>query len=159
LLHFFNPVCPCSRFNAEHIRALWERFGKQARFVAVVQIADDQDTAQRRESLAAAARLFGADMEAVIDDQGKIAAACGVYSTPQAVILAPGSASVVLFRGNYNVTRYCADPKTEFARQALEAVLNHQPLPPESRSAMIAYGCELPANLTAVKHLPAKPKL
>ncbi len=148
-LHFFNPDCPCSRFNAEHIRSLIVRFGRQARFIAVIQSVDTPDAAQRQENLAAAAKLFGPGMEAVVDDGGKIAAACGVYSTPQAVILTAGASHALLFRGNYNASRYCADPQTEFARLALTAVISHRSLPPESRAAMIAYGCELPANAPA----------
>lgn len=159
LLHFFNPDCPCSRFNAEHVRALRTRFGAQIHFVAVVQILEDQDDARRRDGLAAAERLFGSGLEAVMDDGGKIAAACGVYSTPQAVILAPGSPRTLLFRGNYNASRYCADPRTEFVRKALEAIVGRQPLPPESRAAMIAYGCELPANVSPARPGPVNPRL
>ena len=152
-LHFFNPDCPCTRFNAEHVRSLRLQFADKVHFVAIVQTLDDQDAAQRRESLAAAARLLGPEMEACIDTDGKIAAACGVYSTPQAVILTRGPDRTLLFRGNYNVSRYCADPRTEFARQALTAIVNHQPIAPQSRDAMVAYGCELPANLAAAaKH-------
>ena len=157
-LHFFNPECPCSRFNADHVRALQARFGAQARFVAVVQTTDDQDAARRQAGLGTVATLFGRGMAAVLDDDGKIAAACGVYSTPQAVILTAGSAPTLLFRGNYNASRYCADPQTEFARQALTAVVNHRGLPAESRAAMIAYGCELPANVLAARTIPSHAK-
>ena len=150
-LHFFNPDCPCSRFNADHVRSLRERFGREVRFVAVVQVGQDQDAEALQRNLAATARLFGSEMEAVMDDGGKIAAACGVYSTPQAVILAPEARRTLLFRGNYNSSRYCVDPQTEFARLALEAVVGHREPPPESRDAMVAYGCELPANVAAVK--------
>ena len=135
-LHFFNPDCPCTRFNAEHVRALRLQFAGKVHFVAVMQIFDDQDAARRREGLASAARLLGPEMETCIDDGGKIAAACGVYSTPQAVILTPGPARTLRFRGNYNVSRYCADPRTEFARQDLTAIVNHQPIAPESRDAI-----------------------
>lgn len=150
-LHFFNPDCPCSRFNADHVRSLRERFGREVHFVAVIQVEQEQDGEVRQRNLTATARLFGPETEAVVDEGGKIAAACGVYSTPQAVILAPDARRTLLFRGNYNSSRYCADPQTEFARLALEAVTGHRALPPESRSAMLAYGCELPANVAAGK--------
>lgn len=59
----------------------------------------------------------------------------------------------LLFRGNYNVSRYCTDPGTEFACIALESVVNHTPLPPATQTALIAYGCELPANKVAAKQM------
>ena len=158
-LHFFNPECPCTRFNAEHIRALRTSFGAQARFVAVMQTDETRNAADRQKSLESVAALFGPGLDAVVDDGGAIAAACGVYSTPQAVILTPGPTRSLLFRGNYNSSRYCADPQTEFARLALTAVVSHRPLPAGSRAAMLAYGCELPANVAAAKTAPARPRL
>ena len=46
LLHFFNPDCPCSRFNVDHVRDLQARFGRQVTFVAV--LAEGEATAMRR---------------------------------------------------------------------------------------------------------------
>src|ERR1041385_3187235 len=37
-LHFFNPDCPCSRFNAPHFRDLVKTYGDQITFVAVPMI-------------------------------------------------------------------------------------------------------------------------
>lgn len=149
LLHFFNPDCPCSRFNAEHLRALRQRFGSEVRFVAVVQVMDGPQVEARDRGLIAAGRWFGADMEAIVDEDGSIAAACGVYSTPQAALISGGPGRALLFRGNYNAARYCTDPRTEFVRLALEAFVEGKPIPPQSREAMMAYGCELPANVAA----------
>ena len=64
---------------------------------------------------------------AVADFDGKLAAACGVYSTPQAVVISIDGR--LLFRGNYNASRYCASPATQFARLALEAAVNVQAIP------------------------------
>src|SRR5687767_12942946 len=36
LLHFFNPECPCSRFNLKHFHALSDTYGKQIDFYVVV---------------------------------------------------------------------------------------------------------------------------
>lgn len=136
LLHFFNPACPCSRFNLEHVRGLVAQFGRQVRFVAVLE-----DATTGADSRAAFARLE-VGMPAVVDDGGDIAAACGVYSTPQAVLLEADGR--LCFRGNYNITRYCADPATEFARLAiLDLLARRTPAAPPPESAT-AYGCELP---------------
>ena len=79
------------------------------------------------------------------DTDGRIATACGVYSTPQAAIL--DGTGRLFFRGNYNVSRYCLAPGSEFARIALESLLAGKPAPVFPEIAMVAYGCELPANL------------
>ena len=36
-LHFFNPSCPCSRFNLDHVRALVRQQKDRVHFVAVLQ--------------------------------------------------------------------------------------------------------------------------
>src|SRR5882762_8640971 len=37
-LHFFNPDCPCSRFNMPHFRELVKKYGDRVTFVAVPMI-------------------------------------------------------------------------------------------------------------------------
>lgn len=130
-LHFFNPACPCSRFNLDHVRRLVRSHSTQVRFVAVIE-----------------GNVSGKDahlpMPAVADADGAIARACGVYSTPQAVLLdADGK---LYYRGNYNAGRYCTDRSTEFARLALESLLASHPLTALSHDAATAYGCQLPSN-------------
>jgi len=137
-LHFFNPSCPCSRFNLDHVRTLVRQNKEKVHFVAVLQ----GDSAGKLQKQFAA---LGLDIASVPDTDGKIAAACGVYSTPQAVIL-DGNGRL-FFRSNYNVSRYCQAPGTEFARIALESLLAGKPAPVFPEAAMVAYGCELPANL------------
>src|SRR5262249_36899239 len=36
-LHFFNPDCPCSRFNQDHVRDLIRTHARDASFVAVIE--------------------------------------------------------------------------------------------------------------------------
>ncbi len=136
-LHFFNPQCPCSRFNLAHIRELLRSHGQRARFVAVLQ-GDDSRAAQ------ASFDSLGLDMEALPDPHGRLAAVCGVYSTPQAVIVDP--AGRLYWRGNYNASRYCTNRRTEFARLALESVLERGAMPQLPPPATIAYGCPLPRD-------------
>ena len=140
-LHFFNPDCPCSRFNEEHVQTLVRANKSTTRFVAVVE---PEGGELARDAAANATRDFG--MDAVLDGTGEIGRALGVYSTPQAVIL--NADGTLFFRGNYNLSRYCVDAKTEYARLALEHALAGRPYTaPEGAS--IAYGCELPANVHA----------
>jgi hypothetical protein len=135
LLHFFNPGCPCSRFNLDHIRELTRTYGDRVNIVAVLE----EDST---DNLIDGFRRTGLPIEAVVDSNRTLATAVGVYSTPQAVILDPRG--TLLYRGNYNSSRYCVDRRTEYARVALDALLAHRPQPALEPAAFIAYGCPLP---------------
>ena len=139
LLHFYNAECPCSRFNLDHLRALVRDFSARVDIVAVVE---GDDAAVVDDFLA-----VGLGIPCVFDAGGAVAALCGVYSTPQAVVLAPGGR--LFYRGNYNHKRFCAERHTEFARIALEALLAGRGLPLLPAAATTAYGCELPSNRIA----------
>jgi hypothetical protein len=71
-----------------------------------------------------------------------LAARCGVYSTPQAVII--DAHENLFYRGNYNRARYCTDEKTSFAKMALEGLLHNDLAQSFSPLALKAYGCQLP---------------
>ncbi len=129
-LHFYNPDCPCSRFNLDHIRDLVRAHGAQVRFVAVIE--GDRKAAH------------GLPMPTLADPNGAVARACGVYSTPQAVLL--DARGRLVYRGNYNTGRYCEGRATEFARIALENLLASRSAAPEPTAAATAYGCQLPSN-------------
>lgn len=133
LLHFFNPDCPCSKFNIKHVKALASQYGSKANF-AVILMTDKYYTANEVK------KRFDLSMPVIIDPA--LAARCGVYSTPQAVIL--DTAGKLYFRGNYNSSRYCTDDKTEFARMALTALLKNESPVKFNAFALTAYGCSLP---------------
>jgi hypothetical protein len=134
--HFFNPSCPCSRFNLQHVRELVRQHNEDVRFVAVLQ---GTNAAELKKSFAAT----GLNIEAVTDIDGRIARKMGVYSTPQAVLLSADGH--LIYRGNYNLSRYCITRKTEYARIALEAYLSGKKVP-ISRPATISFGCVLPTG-------------
>jgi hypothetical protein len=132
-LHFFNPSCPCSRFNIPHFRSLVDQYDSSINFAIVVQsnkVFTEKEIQQK----------FGVDIPVLSDTS--IAAACGVYSTPQAVII--DTNQHLFYRGNYNKTRYCADKKTEFAKIALEELLRGNLEATFDSLAVKAYGCQLP---------------
>ncbi|SDL31154.1 Thiol-disulfide isomerase or thioredoxin [Catalinimonas alkaloidigena] len=141
VLHFFNPECPCSRFNIDHFRALVRRYGDEVNFIAVLQ-SDHEQTAQEKFA------DYDLDVEAVWDAKGQWAKQCGVYATPQAVVI--DTAGTLFYRGNYNQSRYCTQPSTNYAQQAIERLLGQgtSPMPPPlwPQTALRAYGCQLPAN-------------
>src|ERR1700755_3488405 len=77
-LHFFNPDCPCSRFNIPHFRALVEQFGNNVDFGIVVMTKKKYTAGEIQDKF---------DLRIPVSFDTTIAVVCGVYSTPQAVIL------------------------------------------------------------------------
>lgn len=131
-IHFYSPDCPCSRFNAKHIKSLIRSYGDSVTFVIVVPA---------QASVETVASTFGDDLTILPDPEGVIAKACGVYSTPQAAII--DHQGKLFYRGNYNSSRYCTTKATNFAELSLVALLNNQPSPMFGLLATQSYGCEL----------------
>ncbi|MEO6302125.1 MAG: redoxin domain-containing protein, partial [Bacteroidia bacterium] len=115
-VHFFNPECPCSRFNMKHFKSLVRTYGQKVNFIMVVQTNDLSLSAERVKN------SFDIEIPCIIDNGKKIADKCGVYSTPQAVII--DVKDKLYYRGNYNKARYCSDKKSDFAQIALDSLLN-----------------------------------
>ena|SRR6266700_6431117 len=132
-LHFFNPDCPCSRFNMPHVKSLVQQYGKDVNF-AIVVMNNDTYTAKEIQD------KFGLSVPVFFDST--IALECGVYSTPQAVII--DTDHKLFYRGNYNRNRYCTDKKSEYARMALEGLINNNSNLVFDQFALKAYGCRLP---------------
>ena len=133
LIHFFNPDCPCSRFNIPHFKSLVKKYGDKLDFAVVVINKTSHYTPEEIKE------KYDLNVPVVCDTT--IAAACGVYSTPQAVILDGGSN--LYYRGNYNRSRYCTDKSSEFVKMAIDSLLNNDARPLFSQYALKAYGCQI----------------
>jgi len=133
-IHFFNPDCPCSKFNIKHFKSLVNQYGSKVNFVMVL-MTDKGYTAKDIQ------QRFGISVP--VYQRENIAKACGVYSTPQAVII--NAKHQLFYRGNYNRSRYCDDHKSEYARIALQNMLSKQALKGLDAFAWTAYGCQLPS--------------
>ena len=136
-LHFFNPDCPCSRFNIPYFKELVTEYADKINF-AVVVITKDKSYTPQKISV-----KYGLTVPVIFDSS--VAVACGVYSTPQAVLL--NTNRTLFYRGNYNRSRYCADKKSNYAQMAIDALLASKQQPVYNRYAAIAYGCSLPGCL------------
>lgn len=142
LLHFFNPECPCSRFNIKHFQSLVRTYGDRMDF-AIVALSDDKE-------LSAQSIRERFNLELPVYQNEAIAEICGVIATPQAVIL--DASGKLFYRGNYNKSRYCTDPQTDFARMAIDSLLRHPKARPAlDADALVAYGCALPGSSTCKK--------
>ncbi len=133
LLHFFNPDCPCSRFNISNFKRLHALYGSKLTFVIVV-------LSPKPYTIKDIQKKFNLDIPVFFDQS--IATSCGVYSTPQVAIL--DSDYKLYYRGNYNRSRYCTDEKTSFVRIAIEGLLSRKFHLKFNPLALRAYGCQLP---------------
>ncbi|MDO3627622.1 redoxin family protein [Mucilaginibacter sp. BT774] len=132
-LHFFNPDCPCSRFNIPNFQSIVRRYGSQVNFVIVV-MNNDRYTAKEVQ------QKFKLDVPVLFDQS--IAEACGVYSTPQAVLI--DTQHKLYYRGNYNRSRYCTDERTNYANMAITGLLAAHYKLRFDPLALRSYGCSLP---------------
>ncbi|MBT1689127.1 TlpA family protein disulfide reductase [Dawidia soli] len=138
LLHFFNPRCPCSKFNMNEFRALVREYNEQVDFFVILQTDDDD----ARDEFNA---KYALDVPVIADRDGRISDMCGIYATPQAVIL--NDASRIYFKGNYNKSRFCTHKQTRFVDIALDSLVAHRPLPVFVQHELtLPYGCELPSD-------------
>jgi hypothetical protein len=140
LVHFFNANCPCSRFNTDHFSYLVKNYSDQLDFIIIFQNkAEDVDSSYF-------SHLSG-NIRYIIDAEGIYADSLGVYATPQAVLL--DKEGRIFYRGNYNKTRYCASEKTQYARLAIDELLNDQTKRitlVNYSEALTPYGCQLPSD-------------
>lgn len=138
LVHFYNPHCPCSKFNFTHYQELYKEYKDQINFVFVYHTGnslDKQEQQKIQEDIQEISDL------SLYDEKKKIAKNCGVYSTPQAVLLTPQH--TLFYRGNYNKARYCTTADSKYTQQAIKALINGEGLPNFSKLATTPYGCEL----------------
>jgi len=130
-IYFFNPNCPCSRFNQQNFRKLYRSYQDKVRFYAIIE-----------NEFEGIDKYFDKqNIKIVLDTSKKVANELGVYATPQLVIL--DKKQKIYYKGNFNKSRYCTDPKTDFARLALETLLQEKPLPNFGWLASRAYGCSV----------------
>jgi hypothetical protein len=133
-LHFFNPDCPCSRFNNPHFRSLVKQYGDRIDFAVVALTSNERYTEKDIQ------QKIDVVIPVVFDSS--YAAACGVYSTPQAAII--NTDRTLFYRGNYNKSRYCTDKKSNYAQMALDSLLSQKMQPIFGLAATKSYGCTLP---------------
>jgi hypothetical protein len=133
-VHFYNPECPCSRFNIPHFRSLVIKYGDRINFSIVVM------SAEKEVSAAEIRERFDLDIPVSFDTS--IADSARVYSTPQA-FLADGSMKMY-YRGNYNKSRFCEDKNTNYAQMSIDSLLACSDNRVTEKAALRSYGCSLP---------------
>lgn len=130
LIHFYNPNCPCSKFNLQHVNQLIKDYSNDYNFVVVICHKGDATAADL-------AANFEPGIQLSFDTT--IMGKCGVYSTPQAVVLSADGKLV--YRGNYNKSRYCTTPESNYAQIAMQNLLDKKSTTFD-KAATTAYGCQ-----------------
>ncbi len=133
--HFFHTDCPCSRFNLDHFNDLKNKYSQHIDFYVVVEEGSD---------LSEASKYFRGKINLIEDKDRTYANKCGVYSTPQAVIIDVNRR--LYYRGNYNKARYCIDPTSNYAQMAVDSLLWGRPAPVFGPLATVAYGCGIESD-------------
>jgi len=131
-LHFFYPNHPWFRFNMGHFKSLFKKYGNEATFAIGVMSNQNFNSKEMQVK-------FNLSIPVFYDSS--IAITCGVYSTPQIVII--DKEDRLFFRGNYNKTRYCPDGRSNYVEQALDGLLHHNNLI-FNQYALKTYGSSLP---------------
>jgi hypothetical protein len=125
LLHFHSGKCPCSRYAIEHLAELARRFRHDIEFVSVTS--DGQGD-------------FPWATRKIQDSDASLAAAVGIYATPQAALLDENGK--LLFHGSYNRSRFCSDVESQYVRVAIEDFLGGKSQRSQPGAAK-AFGCAL----------------
>lgn len=133
-IHFFNPDCPCSRFNVPHVTELIKKYGDKIDFKIVVLNKDKDFTVEEIQ------KKFDTKIPVFFGED--IAKRCGVFSTPQAVLI--DGSQKIYYRGNYNKARYCSNTDSNYAQMAIDSLLSRTSTPIFNALALRAYGCSLP---------------
>ncbi|MDN4165339.1 thioredoxin fold domain-containing protein [Cytophagales bacterium LB-30] len=133
-LHFFSPECPCSKFNAQNFAQIHNRYSDAFDFYVIIPNYSDKEEA---------AEFLPEGIQIIQDETTLLSSTVGVYSTPQAVLI--DSDQRLFYRGNYNKSRYCTLPESNYALQAAEALTQRKPIPSFDAYATVAYGCVLPS--------------
>jgi hypothetical protein len=138
MLHFFNPHCPCSRFNMTEFERMVARYKSKANVYVVIQSDNEADAEDFRSK-------YALNVPVLLDSDGGISDQCGIYATPQSVLL--DKESKLYFKGNYNKARYCSRRETSFAEMAMDALLKDEKLPRWITTELtVPYGCPLPSD-------------
>ena len=78
LIHFFNPECPCSRFNIPHFNSLVKKYSTKMNFaVVLINLKKEYSEKEIRDK-------YDLTVPILIDQS--IAVSCGVYSTPLSTV-------------------------------------------------------------------------
>lgn len=140
LVHFYNPNCPCTKFNMNEIKLLSFEYKDDVELVVVAQTKNIYEGLEQEIQ-----SQFLHPIKVVLDKSGSIAKAFGIYASPQMVLV--DKQLTVVYSGNYNISRYCTSKKTAFGKQSLEYLVQNAVNENLEflKGNQLSYGCLLPS--------------
>lgn len=138
LLHFWDPDCPCSRFNQVHVRELIEQNRDQDLRIVIVVHTRNRANAERVRRQARG--TFGDDVTVWIDT-GELSAS--IPSSPAAAIVS-ASAELAYF-GPYSLGAVCLQGQGDFVESVL-ARLEQGQNPRFLNTMAVGCFCDWPGN-------------
>lgn len=132
LINFWNPDCQCSEFAEPHVQHLADKYGPRGFGVITVIVAEHDTQEQSALARARDRRLPGT----WIVDRGVLCKRYGIKAAPAAMIF--DRSGKIIYRGAYNISRFCSSNDTAYAEKALAATASGK----ESRVPNLPYyGC------------------
>jgi hypothetical protein len=133
-LHYYNPYCPCSKFNYAYYKSLTDKYQDNFNLFLVIREMDADVVDELKQNIKTKVTL-------IVDKGGEIAKQTGVYSTPQAVLLNPDH--TLYYRGNYSRSTYCTTKSYNYAEMAMDSIIAGAEAPDLGYFATTSYGCSI----------------
>ena len=137
LVHFWNPDCPCSRFNEVHVKKIMSDYAdKNIQFTIVVSGNNDEMREQRK---LLAQKVFTG--KAVKDIRSDWPMGKGPVSSPAVGVI--NSDGELVYFGPYSLGARCAPDQGQFVEKTLDR-LNKQKALSKKQLNTLAVGCFCP---------------
>lgn len=138
VVHFWNPACPCNRFNEVHVKKIISEYaGKNVKFTIVVSGSNEQERNQRQ---ILAQQVF--THKAVKEIRSDWPMDKGPPSSP-AVGVINRSGELVYF-GPYSLGARCAPDKGKFVETVLDGLYENKKRAGKKQLNTLAVGCFCP---------------
>jgi len=137
VVHFWNPDCPCSRFNQPHVQQIISDYGRNnVRFTVVVGGATEKI---RQQHQVEARKIF--NFEAVIDIRSDWPMESGPPSSPAVGVM--NSSGELVYFGPYSLGARCSPEKGKFVEKVIEQLKNNNQSVKKQLNTL-AVGCFCP---------------
>jgi len=114
VVHFWNPDCPCSRFNQPHVQQIMSDYGKNnVQFTVVVSGATEKIRQQRQIE---ARKIFNA--KAFVDIRSDWPMENGPPSSPAVGVIS--SSGELVYFGPYSLGARCSPEKGKFVEKVID---------------------------------------
>jgi len=137
VIHFWNPDCPCSKFNEVHVNKIISDY--RDKNVALTVVVSGKNAEQRKEHSLLAKQVF--NLAAVKDIRSDWPMEKGPPSSPAAAIM--NKQGKLVYFGPYSLGARCSPDKGGFVEKVLDRLSDDQ-LSQKKQLNTLAVGCFCP---------------